>query len=188
VAERIEPTARVYAAALYEAARDAGRAHEVDRDLQALLGELSDNRILLRTLANPSIPREAKKRVIVRLLDGSEELLKNAALVLADRGRISLLADTALAYAELVAAEDRILTVEVTTAVELDDSQVDALRERVSAAVGHEAKVVATVDPEIIGGLVLKARGVLLDASIRRRLDDIRLALIRTPLPVGSEA
>jgi len=48
--------------------------------------------------------------------------------------------------------------------------------------------VVATVDPEIIGGLVLKARGVLLDASIRRRLEDIRRALIRTPLPVGSEA
>jgi NAD(P)-dependent dehydrogenase (short-subunit alcohol dehydrogenase family) len=75
-----------------------------------------------------------------------------------------------------------------TTAAELDDAQVEALRERVSEAVGQEAKVVATVDPEIIGGLVLKARGVLLDASIRRRLQDIRQALIRTPLPVGSEA
>ena len=188
MAERIEPAARVYAAALYEAAGDAGRTREVDRDFRAFLGELSENRLVLKALANPAIPREAKKRVIMRLLEGSEELLKNAALVLTDRGRINLLADTALAYAELVAAEDRILTVEVTTAVELDDSQVEALRERISAAVGHEAKVVATVDPDIIGGLVLKARGVLLDASIRRRLDDIRLALIRTPLPVGSEA
>jgi F-type H+-transporting ATPase subunit delta len=188
VADRIEPAARVYADALYHAARDAGRTHEVDRDLQALLGALADNRILLRALANPSIPREAKKRVVTRLLGESEQLLQNAAMVLTDRGRVGLIADTALAYAELVAAEDRILTVEVTTAVALDDSQVDALRERVSIAVGHEARIVASVDPEIIGGIVLKARGVLLDASIRRRLEDIRRALIRTPLPVGSEA
>jgi F-type H+-transporting ATPase subunit delta len=188
VAERIDPAARVYAEALYAAAGDAKRTREVDRDFRALLAELGENRLLLQALANPAIPREAKKRVLARLLDGSEPVLRNAVLVLANHGRVTLIADTAAAYAELVAAEDRILTVEVTTAVELDDAQVDALRERVSAAVGHEANVVANVDPEIIGGLVLKARGVLLDASIRRRLEDIRLALIRTPLPVGSEA
>jgi F-type H+-transporting ATPase subunit delta len=188
VAEHIEPAARVYAAALYDAAQDAGRTREVDNDFRGLLGALSENRLLLGALANPAIPREAKKRVIARLLDASEPLLRNAAFVLADHGRVSLIADTASAYAELVAAEDRILTVEVTTAVALDDSQVDALRDRVSAAVGYEARIVATVDPEIIGGVVLKARGVLLDASVRRRLEDIRRALIRTPLPVGSEA
>jgi F-type H+-transporting ATPase subunit delta len=188
VAERIEPAARVYAEALYAAARDAGRTREVDRDLRALLDELSENRLLLQALANPAIPRDAKKRVVAQLLADSESLLRNGALVLTDHGRVGLLGDVAVAYADLVAAEDRILTVEVLTAVELDEAQVDALRERVSAAVGHEANVVATVDPEIIGGLVLKARGVLLDASVRRRLEDIRQALIRTPLPVGSEA
>ena len=188
MAERIEPAARVYAEALYDAARDAGRTREVDRDLRAFLGELSDNRLLLQALANPAIPREAKKRVLTKLLQESEQLLRNAALVLTDHGRVNLIADMASAYAELIAAEERILTVEVTTAVALEDAQVDALRERVAAAVGQEAKVVATVDPEIIGGLVLKARGVLLDASVRRRLEDIRQALIRTPLPVGSEA
>jgi F-type H+-transporting ATPase subunit delta len=188
VAERIEPAARVYAGALYAAARDAGRTREVDADLQSLLADLSGNRPLLMTLANPAIPRDAKKRVMRKLLERSETLVLNTALVLTDRGRLPIIADTASAYAELVAAEDRILTLEVTTAVALDDAQVDDLRTRVSAAVGHEANVVATVDPEIIGGLVLSASGVLLDASIRRRLEDIRRALIRTPLPVGSEA
>ena len=188
MAERIDPAGRVYADALYDAGREAGRTREVDRDFRALLAALGDNRLLLQALANPAIPREAKKRVLTQLLQDSEPLLRNAVLVLADHGRISLTADLASAYAELVSAEERILTVEVTTAVELDDAQVEALRERVSEAVGQEAKVVATVDPEIIGGLVLKARGVLLDASIRRRLQDIRQALIRTPLPVGSEA
>jgi F-type H+-transporting ATPase subunit delta len=188
VAERIEPAARVYADALYAAARDVGRTREVDAGLRDLLAHLGGNRPLVMALANPAIPRDAKKRVMRKLLEGSDTLVRNAALVLTDRGRLPILADTAAAYAELVAAEDRILTVEVTTAVALDDAQVDDLRERVSAAVGHEANVVATVDPEIIGGLVLSARGVLLDASVRRRLEDIRRALIRTPLPVGSEA
>jgi len=188
VAERIEPAARVYAAALYDAASEAERTHEVDIGMRALLGALSDNRLLLQALANPAVPRDAKKRVLTQLLQESEPLLRHASLVLTDHGRVNLIADMASAYADLIAAEERILTVEVTTAVALEDAQVDALRERVSAAVGQEAKVVATVDPEIIGGLVLKARGVLLDASVRRRLEDIRRALIRTPLPVGSEA
>jgi F-type H+-transporting ATPase subunit delta len=188
VAERIDPAARVYADALYAAARDAGRTREVDDDLQGLLSELSENRPLLQVLANPAIPRDAKKRVMTKLLESSEALVRNAMLVLTDRGRLPLVADTVSAYAELAAAEDRILTVEVTTAVPLDDGQVDDLRERLSAAVGHDANVVATVDPAIIGGLVLSARGVLLDASVRRRLEDIRRALVRTPLPVGSEA
>jgi F-type H+-transporting ATPase subunit delta len=188
VAERIDPGARVYAHALYEAARDAGRTHEVDTDLKALLSELSENRPLLMALANPAIPRDAKKRVMRGLLESSEALVRNAVLVLIDRGRLALVADTVSAYGELAAAEDRIVTVEVTTAVPLDEAQVDDLRERLSAAVGHDANVVATIDPAIIGGLVLSARGVLLDASVRRRLEDIRRALIRTPLPVGSEA
>lgn len=188
MAERIDPVARVYADALYAAASDVGRTREVDADLKALLTELAENRPLLLALANPAIPREAKKRVMRTLLEGSEELVRNAALVLTDHGRLPLVADTALAYAELVAAEDRILTVDVTTAVALDDSQVENLRERLSAAVGHDANVLATVDPAIIGGLVLSARGVLLDASVRRRLEEIRRALVRTPLPVGSEA
>jgi F-type H+-transporting ATPase subunit delta len=188
VAERIEPAARVYAGALYAAARDAERTRDVDRDLKALLSDLADNRPLLQALANPAVPRAAKKRVIAKLLEGSDALVRNAVLVLTDRGRLPLLADTVFAYGELSAAEERIVTVEVTTAVALDDAQVETLRERLSAAVGHDANVVATVDPAIIGGLVLSARGVLLDASVRRRLEDIRRALIRTPLPVGSEA
>ncbi|HYX84910.1 MAG TPA: ATP synthase F1 subunit delta [Gaiellales bacterium] len=188
MAERIDQAARVYADALYAAARDGGRVREVDRALQALLAALAGNRPLLKTLVNPAVPREAKRRILARLLAEEEPLARNAVLVIADRGRLTMVADLAAAYAELAAAEERILTVEVTTAIALDDAQVEALRKRVADAVGREANVVATVDPEIIGGLVLKARGVLLDASVRRRLEDIRRALVRTPLPVGSEA
>jgi F-type H+-transporting ATPase subunit delta len=84
--------------------------------------------------------------------------------------------------------EEHILTVEVTTAVKLDEGQLEALRERISKAVGQTAELSATVDERIIGGFVLRARGVLVDASVRRRLSELRRTLVNTPLPIGSEA
>jgi len=107
---------------------------------------------------------------------------------MADNGRLPLVADLQAAYAQLAAVEEQILTVEVTTAVELDGSQLEALRKRISEAVGQTAELSATVDERIIGGFVLRARGVLVDASVRRRLSELRRTLVNTPLPIGSEA
>ena len=80
------------------------------------------------------------------------------------------------------------LPIEVTTAIELDKKALDGLQERISKAIGRQAELTARVDPNLIGGVVLRARGVLVDASVKRRLEELRRALIRTPLPVGSEA
>jgi F-type H+-transporting ATPase subunit delta len=188
VADRIDPAGRVYAAALHAAAAQAGRVREVDRDLHALVAALHETPPLLRALLNPAVTRDAKHRILARLMEGGDELARNGVLVLAGNGRLGLVADMAAAYAELAAADERILTVEITTAVELAEGQLEALRGRVTAAAGGEANVVANVDPSIIGGLVIGARGVRVDASVRRRLEELRRALIRTPLPVGSEA
>jgi F-type H+-transporting ATPase subunit delta len=76
----------------------------------------------------------------------------------------------------------------VTTAVSLDSAQTERIEQRIEKATGLKARIDARVDPAIIGGLVLRARGVLLDASVKRELDEIHRALINTPLPVGSEA
>ena len=109
-------------------------------------------------------------------------------LVLVRHGRLSLLVDLQLAYAELATAAEQVLPIEVTTAIELDKKALDGLQERISKAIGRQAELTARVDPDLIGGLVLRARGVLVDASVKRRLEELRRALIRTPLPVGSEA
>jgi F-type H+-transporting ATPase subunit delta len=188
MADRVDPAARVYASALYQAANDAGKVHEVDRDLEGLISALGDSELLLRALVNPALPREAKRRVLARLLEQADPLARNAVLVLADHGRLELLVDLQTAYAELAAEDEQILTVEITTAVELRKKDLDALTKRITDAVGRRAQVTATVDPTLIGGLVLRARNVLVDASVKRRLEELRRALIRTPLPVGSEA
>jgi F-type H+-transporting ATPase subunit delta len=186
--ERVDPAAHVYATALHQAARDGGRVREVDRDLRLLISSLGDQPVVLRALVNPGLPREGKHRILAGLLEGAEPLARNAVLVLAEHGRLPLLVDLQRAYAVLAAEDDQILPVSVTTAVELTQKELDALGKRISDAVGRRAEITATVDPELIGGLVLRARDVLLDASVRRRLEELRRTMIRTPLPVGSEA
>lgn len=184
----LDAGARVYASALHAAALDAGRVPDIDRDLRDFGAELAQNTLLRRALFNPELPREAKRRIATRMLAESDPLLRNAVLVIVDNGRLPLLPDIQGAYAEMAAVEERILDVEVTTAVPLPEAQRSHLEQRISEAVGQTARVTATVDPTIIGGLVLRARGVLLDASVRRRLAELRRALVKTPLPIGSEA
>jgi len=188
MAQLVDPAAHVYANALFQAAREGGRVRETDRDLQTLISSLGDQPVVLRALVNPGLPREAKHRILVKLLEGADPLARNGVLVLSEHGRLALLVDLQRAYSELAAADDQILPVTVTTAVELTKKELDALAKRISDAVGRTAEVTANVDPELIGGLVLRAHDVLVDASIKRRLEELRRTMIRTPLPVGSEA
>ncbi len=188
MAERVDPGARVYAEALYEAAVEAGRVKPIDENLSALLEALASNPAVLRAIMNPELPREAKRRILVRMMDEADPLARNALLVMVDNGRLPLVQDMQIAYADLAAREEQVLTVHVTTAVPLDPGQLDALQKRISDAVGQHARIAATVDESILGGLVLRARGVLVDASIRHRLAELRRALVNTPLPIGSEA
>jgi F-type H+-transporting ATPase subunit delta len=188
MADRVDPAARVYAKALYQAAAEAGKVQNADVDLKALVAALGESPVILRALVNPALPPEGKRRILVGLLQGSDPLARNAVLVLAEHGRLPLLVDLQVAYSELAADDDQILPVAVITAVALEQRELDALQERISTAVGRRAELTATVDPALIGGLVLRARNVLVDASVKRRLEELRRALIRTPLPVGSEA
>jgi F-type H+-transporting ATPase subunit delta len=188
VAELIEAGGRVYAQALFRAAGEAGRMAEVDRDLSEFVASLAADRSVLGSLLNPRLPAESKKRIVAALLKDADPLVRNTVLVLVENGRLALLHDVSVAFAELAAEQERILDIEVTTAIALDAEQTERLSQRIESATGLQARLAPKVDPGIIGGLVLRARGVLLDASVRRELDEIHRAMITTPLPVGSDA
>lgn len=188
MAELVDQGGRVYAEALFRAADEAGRVSAVDADLRDFMESLASDRGALRSLLNPRLPHEAKRRILAALLKDADPLVRNAMLVLADNGRLGLLHDVSVAYAELAAEQERIIDIEVTTAVELGSDQSQQLQQSIEQATGLRARLEARTDPAIIGGIVLRARGVLLDASVRRELDEIHRALITTPLPVGSEA
>ena len=96
---------------------------------------------LRRTMLNPQLPHEAKKRVIEALMADADPLARNALMVLVDNGRLAFLHDIQVAFHEMSAVEERILDVEVTSAVPLDQAEVDSIQERISSATGLTARL-----------------------------------------------
>jgi F-type H+-transporting ATPase subunit delta len=188
VAERAEAGAGVYAKALYRAADAAGHVPAVAADLKDFLESLAETPQALSALLNPRLPADARRRIVAGMMKDADPLARNAVMVLSDNGRLPLLHDVVTLFADMVAQQERILDIEVTTAVSLDPAQAESIEQKIEKATGLKARIDARVDPSIIGGLVLRARGVLLDASVKRELEEIRRVLINTPLPVGSEA
>ena len=188
MAERIEAGARVYATALYEAAVDAGRSTRSTATLPRSPNCSTAASSCGGRCSNPQLPHEAKKRVIEALMADADPLARNALMVLVDNGRLAFLHDIQVAFARDVRGRgaDPRRRGDLGRAARSGGGR--PLQERISSATGLTARLSPSVDPSIIGGLVLRARGVLLDASVKRELDDLRLALTTTPLPTGSEA
>jgi len=111
VAELIDHGGRVYAEALFRAAEEAGRVPAVDADLRDFVESLAADRPALSSLLNPRLPPDSKKRIVAALLKDADPLVRNAMLVLVDNGRLELLHDVSVAYAELAAEQEHILDI-----------------------------------------------------------------------------
>jgi ATP synthase F1 delta subunit len=179
---------RPYAEALFEAADEAGRLDGVQRDLAAVAEAVAASRDLARALVNPSFPEHAKSLIIAKLAQGGEPLVEKALQVLLRNGRLALLADLHEAFDERYRDRERSLAVRLTTAVPIDDGQAESLRKQLEQATGQSVTLQRTVDASIIGGIVLRVRDLLVDASVRRRLDALRRSLSHSRLPSGGEA
>jgi F-type H+-transporting ATPase subunit delta len=166
--------ARTYARALFEAAKDAGRVDEV-RDELAMFVEAVDEVPELRALIrNPELDPPTKAAALDAVLEGADELLRNFMRVVTEKGRAPQLSEIAGEYEGFVAAEEQILSVELTTAYELSDDDAVAIVQQIEKASGRRVEAARTVDPDLIGGLVLKAGSLEVDSSVRGRLDRLR--------------
>jgi F-type H+-transporting ATPase subunit delta len=115
-----------------------------------------------------------KQDVLGRVADGADELVVNFVRLLAEKGRAAELGDAADEFEALVAAEQDVLDVELTTALELSDQQFERILKQIEAASGRTVQATRTVDPSLIGGIVLQAGSMRLDASVRGRLERLR--------------
>jgi F-type H+-transporting ATPase subunit delta len=165
---------RTYARALYAAAKDKNRLEAVREELgdfveaQRRVPELRD---LLR---NPQLDQRVKASVLEELLAGEEELVRNFLLLLAEKNRAGEADEIAREFERLVAQAEGILDVQVTTAVELSDQEARDVIEQIERASGRKVDASHSVDPDLIGGIVLQAGSLRLDASVRGRLDRLR--------------
>jgi F-type H+-transporting ATPase subunit delta len=177
-----DPAGTIYGEALFEAAQAAGRLKEVRADLGELGLQLSSSQQLVAVIFNPAFPEPGKRQVLAKLSQGADPLVTSTLLVLLDRGRLTALPDVITAFDELAGRATRQLEVELTTAIPIDDAQAKGLEARLTEATGQSVDLTRKVDPAILGGSVLRVRDLLIDASVRGRLEGLRLSLRKARL------
>jgi F-type H+-transporting ATPase subunit delta len=142
------------------------------------LGELRDAVTsvdeLRALLENPEVDSRVKQDILARVAEGSDELVVNFVRLLAEKGRAAEIAEVVVDFDALVAAEERILDVQITTAHELPAEYFAQVLARIEAASGRKVQAERTVNPDLIGGIVLQAGSMMLDASVRGRLERLR--------------
>jgi F-type H+-transporting ATPase subunit delta len=169
--------ARTYARALFDTAKEHGKLDEIREELDSFvttIGEVPELQALIR---NPEFDPRAKAEALAAVLQGADEILRNFARLVAEKGRAPMLEEIAREYDALVAAEEHILNVELTTAFELSDGEANAIVRQIEKASGQRVEAERTVDPDLIGGVLLKVGSLEVDSSVRGRLERLRREL-----------
>jgi F-type H+-transporting ATPase subunit delta len=135
---------------------------------------------LAALLVNPETDSRVKADVLEKVLGGADELVRNFVRLVVEKGRASELHEIAAEFEALVAAEEKVLDVELTTAEALSEQEFERILGQIEQASGHKVQASRTVDPDLIGGIVLQAGSMRLDASVRGRLDRLRQQLATT--------
>jgi F-type H+-transporting ATPase subunit delta len=172
-----EQIARVYAQALFDAARDAGAVEQVRRELGDFVAALAASEPLRHVLADPQIDAGAKQRVLAGVAAGGQPLVANALQLMLDRGRFAAVPEMHAAYDERATVEEGVVAVEVVSAAELSPETEEKIAARVLAATGRRVELARRVDPDILGGLVLRIGDVIVDGSVKARIRQLRRKL-----------
>ncbi|HET7045990.1 MAG TPA: F0F1 ATP synthase subunit delta [Gaiellaceae bacterium] len=165
---------RIYARALFEAAQDKGKLQRVRNEVDDLADALVAVPELAGVLANPEIDESEKAEVLAAVLVDSDPVTRNFLRLLAEEGRTTELDQIVREFDLLVAAEEHLLSVELTTALELSDDDFASLVAQIEQASGRPVQATRSVDPDLIGGVVVQAGSLRLDASVRGRLERLR--------------
>ena len=145
-------------------------------DFAAAVHDVPQLRSVLR---NPQLDPPTKVAVLEDLLGGADELVRNFLRLLAEKGRVGQVEEIAREFDRLMAVEERRLNVELTTARELSEEEARELLEQIGKASGRKIEAARKVDPSLIGGFVLQAGSMRVDASVRGRLEGLRHELVR---------
>jgi F-type H+-transporting ATPase subunit delta len=170
---------RMYARALFEAAKEHDRVPAVQQELDDFIATVAQVPELRSLLENPQLDPAAKRAALADLLTDSDELLRNFLLLLAEKGRAAELDEIAAEFDELVARDQGRLKVQLTTARELSDADAASILKQIEQASGRAVEATRRVDPALVGGIVLQAGSMLVDASVRGRLSRLRQALAK---------
>jgi F-type H+-transporting ATPase subunit delta len=170
----VEEIARVYATALFGAAKDRGKLDAIRDQLAQFVDALNENGELRLFLFSPYFSSAEKIEGLTKAVSDAEPEFLNFLELLLDKGRMPVIFRIQRQYNEMWDKENKRLAVTVTSAVELDPEIAKRIGKQIEEQTGNTVELSSRVDPDILGGLVLQVGNMVLDTSIRNRLEKLR--------------
>jgi F-type H+-transporting ATPase subunit delta len=175
----MEEIATVYARALFEAAKEHGRLDVVREQLDQVADAIDANQELQIFFFSPYFSTQEKYDGLRRTLTDADPLLTNFLELLIEKHRMPVIFRMRRRLDSLWEQENRRLPVQVTSAIALEDDALAQIGETIGAQTGRQVELTRTVDPDILGGIVVRVGNAILDASIRNRLEQLRKQVAR---------
>jgi F-type H+-transporting ATPase subunit delta len=170
----MEEIAEVYSRALFEVAKEHDVLDEVHEQLGQFAEALNESHDLQVFFFSPYFSSQEKKEGIRKMIEGGNEHFVRFLELLAESHRMPAIFRIRRAFDELYAEERKLLPVTITSAVELDDDTVNEIARKIEEQTGRKVELTRKVDPDVIGGLVMRVGNIVMDGSIRARLERLR--------------
>ena len=170
----MEEIAQVYSRSLFEVAKEQGKLDRIRDELDAFADALAQNRELSVFFFSPYFSTKEKEDGLRRTVVDADPTLINLLQLLIENHRLPVIHRLRRQFDVLWDHENRRLPVEVTSAVELDRSVIEALETGIREQTGQKVELQSIVDADILGGIVLRVGNSILDASVRHRLEQLR--------------
>ncbi|MEA2442111.1 MAG: F-type H+-transporting ATPase subunit delta [Thermoleophilaceae bacterium] len=175
----MEEIAEVYSRALFDVAMEHDILDDVHDQLGQFADALNENRDMQVFFFSPYFSSQEKKEGIGKLIEGADEHFVRFLELLAERHRMPAIFRIRRDFDDLYAEERKLLPVTVTSAVELDEGTVKEIGRKIEENTGRKVELTAKVDPYVLGGLVMRVGNIVMDGSIRARLERLRKQVAR---------
>jgi F-type H+-transporting ATPase subunit delta len=176
----MEEIAAVYARSLFEVAKEQDKLDLVRDQLGTFADALSETRELQVFFFSPYFSTKEKEDGLERVVSDADPVILNFLKLLIEKHRMPVLFRIRATYEALWEEENKLLPVEITSAVELDDAIVKQLGDRIAEQTDRKVELASKVDPDILGGIVVQVGNSVLDASVRNRLEQLRRQVLKT--------
>ena len=175
----MEEIAQVYARSLFEVAQEHEKLDEVRDQIGQFADALGESRELQTFFFSPYFSTEEKKNGLDATLEGAEEIVLNFLALLIENHRMPALFRVRRELDAMWQDVNKLLPVQITSAVELDAAVTKQIGEEIGRQTGRKVELTSTVDPDVLGGIVVRVGNSILDASIRTRLERLRKQVAR---------
>ena len=175
----MEEIAQVYARSLFEVAQEHDKLDEVRDQIGQFADALGESRDLQTFFFSPYFSTEEKKKGLASALDGADPVVENFLALLIENHRMPVLFRVRRELDQMWREVNKLLPVQITSAVELDRAVTQQIGDEIGRQTGRTVELTSTVDPDVLGGLVVRVGNSILDASIRTRLERLRKQVAR---------